>query len=187
LSTANLPSPSPPFMTISSPTVSRPSPDRYRRGNRRSDAPTGAPSTATGPAPARLSLPIMDEPQQHTTSLGPPGVRNLVPDNKSHNIGHTRVPSADDISRSEKPQPELAKRYRRRSWGNIDNTGLINLELKLPVSSPIPMPKGQDYFDQERPRSAQSHRDVSGSIHSARSSTSSVRPLHLFNPHCSAF
>ncbi|KAL5342428.1 hypothetical protein BJX70DRAFT_410487 [Aspergillus crustosus] len=175
LSMANLPPPSPPFMNISSPTVSRPSPDRYRRGNRRSDAPTGASVTVAGPgSPARLSPPIMDDTQP-TTSSGPPGVRSLVPVNKSHTTGHTRAPSADDISRSEKPQqPELAKRYRRRSWGNIDNTGLINLELKLPASSPIPMPKGQDYFDQERPRSAQSHRDVSGSIHSARSSTSSA-------------
>ncbi|KAL4934559.1 uncharacterized protein BDV17DRAFT_278721 [Aspergillus undulatus] len=174
LSTANLPSPTPAFMNMSSPTVSRPSPDRYRRGNRRLEVPTGVP-------PARTSPPIMDEASQQTTSPGTPGVRNLVPDNKSH-LGHTRAPSADDISRSEKPQPELAKRYRRRSWGNIDNTGLINLELKLPVASPIPMPKGQDYFDQERPRSAQSNRDVSGSIHSARSSTSSVADPNASSP-----
>ncbi|KAL4809323.1 hypothetical protein BDV18DRAFT_157080 [Aspergillus unguis] len=163
LSTANLPSPAP-FMNMSSPTVSRPSPDRYRRGNRRSDVPTGA----------RASPPIMDE--NPTTATG---ARNLVPDSKA---GHTRVSSADDASRQEKPQPELAKRYRRRSWGNMDNTGLINLELKLPVASPIPMPKGQDYFDQERPRSAQSNRDVSGSIHSARSSSSSVADPNAGSP-----
>ncbi|KAL2824947.1 hypothetical protein BDW59DRAFT_81285 [Aspergillus cavernicola] len=177
LSTANLPSPTPPFMNISSPTVSRPSPDRYRRGNRRTDAPAGAPSTAVslnGPGSARASPPILDESPQQSTNSGAPGVRSLVPDHNSHNIGHTRAPSADDVSRSEKSQPELAKRYRRRSWGNIDNTGLINLQLHLPASSPIPMPKGQDYFDQDRPKSAQSHRDVSGSIHSGRSSTSSV-------------
>ncbi len=182
LSIANLPSPTPPYMNISSPTVSRPSPDRYRRGNRRTDATPG-PAT-TGGVPARVSPPIMDENQQQAASSGSVGVRNLVPENKSHAIGHTRAPSADDVSRSEKPQlPELAKRYRRRSWGNIDNTGLINLELKLPAASPIPMPKGQDYFDQERPRSAQSHREVSGSIHSARSSTSSVRNHHVHS-HC---
>ncbi|KAL4956021.1 hypothetical protein BDW69DRAFT_102397 [Aspergillus filifer] len=169
LSTANLPSPTPQFMNMSSPTVARPSPDRYRRGNRRSEVPQGLP-------PARTSPPILDE-----TTSGAPGGRSLVPDNKSH-MGHTRAPSADDISRPEKPQPELAKRYRRRSWGNIDNTGLINLELKLPVASPIPMPKGTDYFDQERPRSAQSHRDVSGSIHSARSSTSSVADPAALSP-----
>ncbi|KAL4774690.1 hypothetical protein BDW60DRAFT_162838 [Aspergillus nidulans var. acristatus] len=160
LSTANLPSPTPSFMNISSPTVSRPSPDRYRRGNRRSDASAGA----------RSSPPILDENPQNTTSAGLPGVRSLIPEGK----GHIRATSADDNSRSDKPQPELAKRYRRRSWGNMDNTGLINLELKLPAASPIPMPSGQDYFNQDRPSSAQSHRDISGSIRSARSSTSSV-------------
>ncbi|KAL4909953.1 hypothetical protein BDW74DRAFT_46115 [Aspergillus multicolor] len=168
LSTANLPSPTPPFMNISSPTVSRPSPDRYRRGNRRSDASAGA----------RASPPILDENPQQTASAGPTGARSLMPDGK----GHTRATSADDNSRSDKPQPELAKRYRRRSWGNMDNTGLINLELKLPVASPIPMPGGQDYFDQERPRSAQSQREVSGSIHSARSSTSSVAEPGTVSP-----
>ncbi|KAL4977036.1 hypothetical protein BDW66DRAFT_150567 [Aspergillus desertorum] len=160
LSTANLPSPTLPFMNISSPTASRPSPDRYRRGNRRSDVSAGA----------RVSPPVLDENPQHTTSAGLSGVRSLMPDG----IGHTRTTSADDNSRSDKPQPESAKRYRRRSWGNMDNTGLINLELKLPAVSPIPMPSGQDYFTQDRPSSAQSHRDVSGSIHSARSSTTSV-------------
>ncbi|KAJ0425861.1 hypothetical protein BJY00DRAFT_161068 [Aspergillus carlsbadensis] len=159
LSTANLPSPTPSFMNISSPTVSRPSPDRYRRGNRRSDSPS---TTISG------STPGLEE------SPGPIGVRSLVPENNSHSVGHTRAPSADDVARSDKPQPELAKRYRRRSWGNIDNTGLINLQLHLPASSPIPMPKGTDYFDQDRPRSAQSQKEVAGSIHSARSSTSSV-------------
>jgi hypothetical protein len=147
-------------MNISSPTVSRPSPDRYRRGNRRSDSPsTAIPGSAPG----------------FEESPGPLGVRSLVPENNSHSVGHTRAPSADDVARSEKPQPELAKRYRRRSWGNIDNTGLINLQLHLPASSPIPMPKGTDYFDQDRPRSAQSQKEVAGSIHSARSSTSSVK------------
>ncbi|KAL2871800.1 uncharacterized protein BJX67DRAFT_369354 [Aspergillus lucknowensis] len=178
LSTANLPSPAPPFMNISSPTVSRPSPDRYRRGNRRSDAPTGAQPgalPANGSGSARQSPPISDENPQQPAVSGQLGTRSLVPDSGSHSIGHTRAPSADDAAFSEKPQPELAKRYRRRSWGNIDNTGLINLQLNLPASSPIPMPKGQDYFDQDRPRSAQSHKDVSGSVHSARSSTSSIR------------
>ncbi|KAL2813741.1 hypothetical protein BJX63DRAFT_214315 [Aspergillus granulosus] len=172
LSTANLPSPTPPFMNISSPTVSRPSPDRYRRGNRRSDSPAGTSTALPGSVPA--SPPIPDENLQPSTSPGPLGVRSLVPDNNMQTIGHTRAPSADDVARPEKPQPELAKRYRRRSWGNIDNTGLINLQLHLPASSPGIMPKGQDYFDQDRPRSAQSHREVAGSIRSARSSTSSV-------------
>lgn len=85
----------------------------------------------------------------------------------------------DDTARPEKPQAELAKRYRRRSWGNIDNAGLINLQLHLP-SSPTPILNVHDYFDpNNRPQSAQSHRDVSGSNHSANSSTSSVREAGL--------
>ncbi|KKK19198.1 hypothetical protein ARAM_004773 [Aspergillus rambellii] len=145
LSTANLPSPTPPFMNISSPTVARPSPDRYRA------------------APDDQTVPETPSPPPH--HLAPEAARN---------VGHNRAPSADDVSRTEKPQPELAKRYRRRSWGNMDNTALINLQLHLPSSSPGLISSGQDYFDQSRPRSAQSHRDVSGSTHSARSSTSSV-------------
>ncbi|PKY09245.1 hypothetical protein P168DRAFT_33301 [Aspergillus campestris IBT 28561] len=158
LSTANLPSP-PAFMNISSPTVSRPSPDRYRRGNRRPDSLATPPATtpASNPPSARG---IVDD------SLLPPSASGPKPP------GHNRVSSADDTLRREKSQPELAKRYRRRSWGNIDNAGLINLQLHLPTSSPIPTTGGQDYFD--RPRSAQSHRDVTGSTPSANSSSSSV-------------
>lgn len=163
LSTVNLPSPSSSsFMNISSPTV-RPSPDRYRRGSRRPDSVVGPPpatTTTNVPGPSRSQSGSPDE-----NSLQEP----------PRNLGHHRGSSADDSSRGEKSQPELAKRYRRRSWGNMDNAGLINLELHLPTSSPTPSAGGTDYFDTtHRPRSAQSHRDVTTSIHSAHSSTSSV-------------
>ncbi|KAE8355944.1 hypothetical protein BDV28DRAFT_11380 [Aspergillus coremiiformis] len=176
LSIANLPSPSSPnFMTISSPTVARPSPDRYRRGNRRPDGagasqPTATPTNATGSV--RVTPGTTDD---HLSQLNhAPGSKGPVSDT-SRKPGHNRMPSADDSSRTEK-QPELAKRYRRRSWGNMDNAGLINLQLHLPSSSPIPTTGGRDYFDPTyRPNSAESHRDVSGSNHSPNSSTSSVR------------
>ncbi|EHA26850.1 hypothetical protein ASPNIDRAFT_35723 [Aspergillus niger ATCC 1015] len=152
LSTVNLPSPSSSnFMNISSPTVARPSPDRYRRGNRRPENAAGAQPASTqpnGPAPAPL--------------LALRGCLWMPP----IALGMSACP----------PQTELAKRYRRRSWGNIDNAGLINMQLHLPTSSPTPTAGGHDYFDQSmRPRSAQSHREVQGSIPSAHSSTSSVR------------
>ncbi|KAH8433524.1 uncharacterized protein LDX57_011158 [Aspergillus melleus] len=162
LSTVNLPSPSSSFMNISSPTV-RPSPDRYRRGSRRPDSVVGTPPATTT-----------------TNASGPSRSPSGTPDENSlqappRNLGHHRGSSADDTSRGEKSQPELAKRYRRRSWGNMDNAGLINLELHLPTSSPTPSAGGTDYFDtNHRPRSAQSHRDVTTSVHSAHSSTSSV-------------
>ncbi|KAE8147459.1 hypothetical protein BDV25DRAFT_32849 [Aspergillus avenaceus] len=177
LSTANLPSPSSPnFMNISSPTVARPSPDRYRRGTRRPDGTGGTPAPAAinTPGATRHASGTTDNHTQSnatgtSTSKGPSQDTTRRP-------GHNRVPSADDSSRTEKGQPELAKRYRRRSWGNMDNAGLINLQLHLPSASPIPASGGHDYFDpSHRPESAQSHRDASGSNHSPHSSTSSVR------------
>ncbi|GLA03931.1 bud neck involved protein [Aspergillus niger] len=176
LSTVNLPSPSSSnFMNISSPTVARPSPDRYRRGNRRPENAAGAQPASTqpnGPAPARSATLATDDSSLHMSTPGLAGVSLDAP----RRPGHVRVPSADDTTRADKPQTELAKRYRRRSWGNIDNAGLINMQLHLPTSSPTPTAGGHDYFDQSmRPRSAQSHREVQGSIPSAHSSTSSVR------------
>ncbi|KAL4891617.1 hypothetical protein BDV59DRAFT_66426 [Aspergillus ambiguus] len=165
LSTVNLPSPSSSsFMNISSP-VTRPSPDRYRRGLRRPDSVAGAPPTTTGSGSPRM-LPVTSPADE---SKGP------TPDG-SRSSGHHRGSSADETSRVEKSHPELAKRYRRRSWGNIDNAGLINMQLHLPTSSPIPTTGGHDYFDENiRPQSAQSNRESPGSLHSAHSSTSSVR------------
>lgn len=163
LSTVNLPSPSSSsFMNISSPTV-RPSPDRYRRGSRRPDSVAGTPSATTT---TNVSGPSGTTDENHLQE--PP-----------RNPGHQRGSSADDTPRGDKSQPELAKRYRRRSWGNMDNAGLINLQLHLPTSSPTPSAaSGTDYFDSNhRPRSAQSHRDVTTSIHSAHSSISSVSAI----------
>lgn len=176
LSTVNLPSPSSSnFMNISSPTVARPFPDRYRRGNRRPENAAGTQPASTqpnGPAPARSATLATDDSALHMSTPSLAGVSLDAP----RRIGHVRVPSADDTTRADKPQTELAKRYRRRSWGNIDNAGLINMQLHLPTSSPTPTAGGHDYFDQStRPRSAQSHKEVQGSIPSAHSSTSSVR------------
>ncbi|PYH90023.1 hypothetical protein BO71DRAFT_93256 [Aspergillus ellipticus CBS 707.79] len=177
LSTVNLPtSSSSTFMNISSPTVARPSPDRYRRGSRRPDNNTAGapPATAqqTAPGSARVAPVTMDDSFLQSNTPSPSGAALEAP----RRVGHVRVPSADDTSRADKPQTELAKRYRRRSWGNIDNAGLINMQLHLPTSSPTPSAGGHDYFDQNsRPRSAQSQKNVQGSIPSANSSTSSVR------------
>lgn len=152
LSTVNLPPPSP-LMNISSPTVAKPSPDRYRRGNRRAEGAAGAQSTNASHHPG----PSVDD-SQLASLPGHPTAR-----------GHVRVSSADDTSRPDRPQTELAKRYRRRSWGNMDNAGLINLQLHLPSASPTPSTTGQDYFDQTKPTQNE------GSTHSAQSSTSTVR------------
>lgn len=126
--------------TSLSPAAAKPSPDRYRRGNRRAEgvAGAGAQSITNTPVP--------------TASVDDSQV--------GQSRGHVRVSSADDTSRTDKPPIELAKRYRQRSWGNMDNAGLINLQLHLPSSSPTPSSGGRDYFDQtpqkDEPGSAQS-------------------------------
>lgn len=160
LSTINIPSAS--LMNNSSPTVAKSSPDRYRRGNRRAEgiasptvnSPYGSTApTTTGPTP-KMTASVDDS---HLTGI--PGQRTY---------GHARVSSADDVGRTDRPQTELAKRYRRRSWGNMDNAGLINLQLHLPSASPTPYTSGSDYFDQTPQK-----QDGPGSIHS-QSSASSV-------------
>ena len=155
LSTVNIPSP---LMNISSPTTAKPSPDRYRRGNRRTEGVAGTQPTANSAVPAVT----VDDSLLASSNL---------PTAQPRNRGHVRVSSADDSSRPDKPQTELAKRYRRRSWGTMDNAGLINLQLHLPSSSPTPTADGQDYFDQT-PQSSQ--KDEPANTPSAQSSNSSV-------------
>lgn len=161
LSTVSLAGPS--FMAPSSP-ASKPSPDRYRRGNRRSEN-----------VPGGQSLPTVTVDDHSSPSMS----KGIVP-NSPINRGHARVSSADDTARAERPSPELAKRYRRRSWGTMDNAHLINMQLHLPMSPVASSTGPRDYFDQgPRPHSPQSQR---GSSHSPQSSTSSVgiRSLFLF-------
>lgn len=160
LSTANLPTPS--VMTISSPAGSaKPSPNRYRRPNQ----------TARSQSPVPASSPVSPPTDDQTNATT--GLR--IPRYNPHHRGL----SADDTSHADKQQPDMAKRYRRRSLGNMDPSTYPDLNLQLPVSSPLPTQSGPyDFisFDaNQRPRSSHSHRTSSGSQHSANSSTSSVR------------
>lgn len=167
LSTANLPSPS--FVNISSPSGSaKPSPNRYRRSNQRAE---GIRSQSPAPASAAAA--------DNQTSGSIPARPVILRSN-----GHGRVSSVDDSSYGEKLQPELAKRYRRRSLGNMDPAAYPSLQLQLPGSpSPQSSPNDIITFDSnQRPRSAHSHRESSGSVHSTHSSASSVGTLH---PHAS--
>jgi hypothetical protein len=161
LSTANLPTPS--VMTISSPAGSaKPSPNRYRRPNQtaRSQSPVSASSQVSPPT---------DDQKNATTGLRAPRYNP-----------HHRGLSADDTSHADKQQPDMAKRYRRRSLGNMDPSTYPDLNLQLPVSSSPPTQSQSGAYDfisfdsNQRPRSSHSHRTSSGSQHSANSSTSSV-------------
>ena len=98
LSTVNIPSPSP-LMNISSPTVAKTSPDRYRRGNRRSEVAAN-PVSSNDSTAGYTALPPTTRDDSHLPS-GP----------AAQPRGHARVSSADDTSRADRPPTELAKRY----------------------------------------------------------------------------
>lgn len=171
LSTANIPSP-PSFMNLSSPAGSaKPSPNRYRRPNQRVEGDAG-------PQP-----PAVDSPAQGAASISTIAVDDQMgapvysfPRTMRRPNGHHRVASADDSSRLERPQPELAKRYRRRSLGNFDSAAYPGLQRQQPTFSSA-QSGAYDFttFDAyRRPRSAHSQHESAGSIHSVHSSASSV-------------
>lgn len=173
LSTVNLPSQSP-FLNLSSPaaatsTSTKPSPDRYRRGKRSQDTTTAQPAVTI---PTRSSS---FDPAATTTISQPP--RPTI-------AGHARVPSADD-TRVEKPtNPEIAKRYRRRSWANIDAAGAHAQEAPSTSSLFSPLPELK--FDNEpaRPTSSYSQKNPSSeSLHSDHkgSASASHNPSPLSN------
>jgi hypothetical protein len=148
LSTANLPSP---VMNVSS---SKPSPNRYRRGNQRTETA----ATSSTPAPTPVPTVVVDD------MSSPLPTRPTL---------HNRVSSVDDSSHVERAQPE---RYRRRSLGNMDASAYPNLKLDLPTSSPS-QSGSYDFisFDSnQRPASSHSQRNSVGSVNSAHSSASSV-------------
>ncbi|KAJ6117298.1 hypothetical protein N7512_007023 [Penicillium capsulatum] len=161
LSTANLPTPS--VMNISSPAGSvKPSPNRYRRANQRVES-------ARSQSPA--SSPAMPADDQNSGVVTAHPVLRSTP--------HNRGASVDDSSHGERTQPELAKRYRRRSVGNIDPAAYPNLQLQLPISSPQSAQSNPYDFiafdSNQRPHSSHSHKGSSGSDRSAHSSASSAR------------
>ncbi|KAF7589303.1 bud neck involved protein [Aspergillus hancockii] len=138
-------------MNISSPTVARPSPDRYRRGTRRPDgAGASQPATTTSSTPGSARAPLGTTDDHHSQLNPASGSKGPVQDT-SRKLSHNRAPSADDSSRTEKPQPELAKRYRRRSWGHTEPAPSSNKVAgkpddtkRVPKPSPLSQPVTQD-------------------------------------------
>ncbi|KMU78075.1 hypothetical protein CISG_06837 [Coccidioides immitis RMSCC 3703] len=66
--------------------------------------------------------------------------RPQIPELKTNFSQHSRNASADNVPNTDKPAPELAKRYRRRSLGSLDNAALLNFapsEFSPKVKSPL--------------------------------------------------
>ncbi|KAK2853281.1 hypothetical protein FQN49_005227 [Arthroderma sp. PD_2] len=115
-------------------TPNKPSPDRYRRGQRRGDQ-----AAATEPN-ASNSLGLLNTNMGMATAQTAKSLTPSIVDipGKPHlpTAHHTRGSSADAaIADNANPSStELAKRYRRRSLGSIDTAGFI----KFPESHPSP-------------------------------------------------
>ncbi|KAI1942828.1 bud neck involved protein [Ophidiomyces ophidiicola] len=121
----------------SSPAFPKPSPDRYRRTQRRPDPINlSAPSTNASSTVAAAPLSPSASPDAElgekypALSFSPPQLPELT----TSFVQHSRNASADAAPAPEKATPELAKRYRRRSLGSLDN-GLASLTTPESSSS----------------------------------------------------
>ncbi|KAL1860974.1 bud neck involved protein [Paecilomyces lecythidis] len=177
LSTVHIPSSS--FMNIASPVIQpKPSPDRYRRGNRRAENSTGAHNSAgvlaTSSPVGRASTP--DSTTQASVSSSASVQRPFLAPDRSAG-GHVRVSSADDTRSEKLQQPELAKRYRRRSWATIDTAGVAGLSGETPSPETSGTNLSTARSREERPSSRSSHsaNGSTDSIHSMRSNHSAPR------------
>ncbi|KUL90269.1 hypothetical protein ZTR_02012 [Talaromyces verruculosus] len=142
---------SPPSST-SSPSTSTPSkplPDRYRRVKRTATDDNTAPQPAVS-IPARSSSYDLSA----TAVVLPQPARPTI-------VTHNRTPSADDSRIGKQSNPDVAKRYRRRSWANMD---AFSQESPLDSSSlfaPLPDLK---FTTPELSRPASSNSEKSNSV-----------------------
>ncbi|KAJ5901516.1 hypothetical protein N7495_002044, partial [Penicillium taxi] len=142
------------------------SPNRYRRTSHRNDS---ARSQSQSPVPAPTTAATVDD-SAGSTFVPQPITRPRL-------VGHSRVSSMDDTSHSERPQLDIAQRYRRRSVGNMDSSAYANLQIEMPVSTPTPTQSSSyDFiaFDSNSSKPAPHSPDSQTSNHSPKSSASSV-------------
>lgn len=168
LSTMNLSTSTPsvvsPPSSTSSPSTSTPSkplPDRYRRVKRTATDDNTASQPAV-PIPARSSSYDLSA----TAVVLPQPVRPTV-------ITHTRTPSADDSRVGRQSNPDVAKRYRRRSWANMD---AFSQESPLDSSNlfaPLPDLK---FSSPELSRPASSNSEKSNSVVDSQSDNKASVP-----------
>ncbi|PGG96803.1 hypothetical protein AJ79_09448 [Helicocarpus griseus UAMH5409] len=151
----------PPSFSAASPSASKPSPDRYRRGQRRVEQASQGQNGIANVSPSVLN-------GSHL---------NFAPNAKNVPFPHhSRGASADDAFIDKPQSPELAKRYRRRSLGSLDTTGLMNFSQSKPASEATVSLSTQNSSmpDRQRPHSAHTyshaHKGSSESVTSTRSS-----------------
>jgi hypothetical protein len=167
----------------------KPSPDRYRRNVRRVDSSDSGPNRVhhasampSGSGMAAVGHLYTHHSQSHSspTLQSYQSFRGTI-----YNAGdQTRKASVDDMNLTRPQNAELAKRYRRRSLGNLETAELNHASEAQHTSSPHPNafiqasspaqsrdPRHQN--PAHRPTSSHTHNGSSDSVSSARSGHSS--------------
>lgn len=123
-------------------TAPKPSPDRYRRNQRRPDAESSPNRTAAGTAfPSGSGMAAVGSLYNHPSqSNSTPTLSSQQSHRNSTYGGGARAmsSSADDLQLGRNQPPELAARYRRRSFGSIDTAGLNHSTDSQDAASPHP-------------------------------------------------
>lgn len=161
----------------------KPSPDRYRRGTRRTDSSNSGTASSSAPTPTPQSPSI-----GASTASGVAKTTNVPTFSASElqgptRPGHNRASSVDDMHMPRPGSIDQAKRYRRRSLSGLDaNAQAASLDpvLIAPIAPSAKRPAQElrppssSSRHGSRPNSSQSH-ERQNSAGSA-SSTASARP-----------
>jgi hypothetical protein len=167
----------------------KPSPDRYRRNVRRVDSSDSGPNrihhASAMPSGSGMAT-VGHLYTHHSQSNSSPSLHSYQSFRGTvYNAGdQTRKASADDMNLVRPQNAELAKRYRRRSLGNLETAGLNHAADAQYTSSPHPnafiqpssLAQTRDPRHQnpaQRPTSSHTHNGSSESVSSARSGHSS--------------
>ncbi|KAF2735664.1 hypothetical protein EJ04DRAFT_434571 [Polyplosphaeria fusca] len=152
----------------------KPSPDRYRRGTRRTDSNSATSSSTATPVQQSPSLPSSAAPGTSKLPIEP---SLAVADAKIPiRPGHNRASSADDTQLPRGLSAEAAKRYRRRSLSGLDaNTTATSTISIVSESSSASVSTTKHSTQEFRPQSSSSrHGSRPSSSHGRQSSAGSA-------------
>lgn len=173
--------------SLSSPTTAKPSPDRYRRNVRRAESsesgPHRAPQSSAIPSGSGMAAvgQLYNHPAQASSSPSLSQKQSYRGSTYSQSSQPSNA-SADDMMLGRSQNADLAARYRRRSLGSLETTGIVHAKDAQDGASPHPnafiasqapqLPPVQT----QRPSSAHAHTGSSDSVASSKSARSSRPP-----------
>jgi len=187
VSTVGLPTSSTSLSGSSAANARPPPPDRYRRNVRRGDSsgdggPNRLPAGSAMPSGSGMAAvgQLYNLPSQSSSSPSLSSSSHQSYRGSPHNGDNapSGPGSADDMYIGRSTQPELAARYRRRSFGSIETAGLNHSSDAQDASSPHPntflphQPSQTVNIPPSRP-SSHAHNGSSESVASSRSAKSS--------------